>query len=403
MDRPALETADIFRAYGPAYRAEHGSSMSAEQRRAMHAVEICRTRALGGHVDECDACGHRVISYNSCRNRHCPKCQALAKARWLEARRAELLPVEYYHVVFAPPHDLAPVALQNPGVVYGLLFQAVAQTLLTLAADPRHLGARIGFMAILHTWGQNLLHHPHIHCVVPGGGMSPDGKQWVPARSGFFLPVRVLSRLFRRLFLKALDTAFRNGRLGFHGSLEVLAAPKAFARLLEACRDTEWVVYAKPPFGGPRTVLDYLARYTHRIAISNHRLLDMDDGHVTFTWKNYRNGGRQQTMTLGAEEFIRRFLLHVLPNGFVRIRYYGFLANAHREKKLRQCRLLLDAPPSNPPSAPETSSWVELLLTLTGIDPLRCPECGRGHLVRSQTVHPSPPFHCRVPPRAHSP
>jgi hypothetical protein len=403
MGRPTLEVADLFRAHGPAYRARHGATLSAQQHRAMHAIESCRTPALGGHVDECDACGHRVISYNSCRNRHCPKCQGLAKAQWLEARRAELLPVEYFHVVFTLPELLAPLALQNPRVVYGLLFQAVARTLLTLAADPKHLGAELGFLAILHTWGQNLLHHPHIHCVIPGGGLAPEGDRWVSTRPGFFLPVRVLSHLYRRLFLEALDTAFRRGRLTFHGALEPLADPGAFHPLIESCRTLEWVVYAKPPFGGPDTVLDYLGRYTHRIAISNHRLLDLEGGRVTFTWKNYRDGGRKQTMTLEAEEFIRRFLLHVLPEGFVRIRYYGFLANAHRAAKLALCRQALRVSPEANATPPEPSHWTERLLALTGLDPLRCPHCGRGHLVRIETLKPSPPFHPKVLPKAHAP
>ena len=286
MTPPRLEVADIFRRHGEDYRTLHATILSPEQLRVMRAIEQCRTSALGGHVDQCDTCGHQVISYNSCRNRHCPKCQSLAKAQWLQARRAELLPVPYYHVVFTVPDRwLAPLALQNKRVFYNILFGAVAQTLLTIAADPKHLGARIGFIAILHTWSQRLLHHPHIHCVVPGGGISPDAQRWIACRPDFFLPVGVLSRLFRRLLLEALQRAFNNGQLQFHGALGHLANPQAFAQVLQTCRQTEWVVYVKPPFGGPRNVLDYLARYTHRVAIANHRLLGLDKGRVTFGLK----------------------------------------------------------------------------------------------------------------------
>ena len=272
MGRPRLEVADVFRAYGEDYRHRHGSSMSVQQVRVMRAIEVCRTAALGGHVDRCDQCAHQVISYNSCRNRHCPKCQNLDKALWREARRAEVLPVEYYHVVFTLPSQLAPVALQNKEVVYGILFAAASKTLLRIGADPKHLGAQLGFVAVLHTWGQTLHHHPHLHCLVPGGGLSSDGKRWVTCRKGFFLSVRVLSRLFRRLFLEALQHAYDNGRLEFHGQIESHREPDVFRNLLNKCRQTEWVVYAKPPFAGPDAVVDYLARYTHRIAISNHRL-----------------------------------------------------------------------------------------------------------------------------------
>ena len=304
-------------------------------------IAACRTAALGGHVEECDRCGHQQIAYNSCRNRHCPKCQATAAAQWLEAREAELLPVEYFHVVFTLPAALGPIALQNPRVVYGLLFRAAAETLQQIAADPKHLGAEIGFLAVLHTWGQNLEHHPHVHCVVPGGGLSPDGSRWVACRPGFFLPVRVLSRVFRGKFLALLRAAFDQGKLSFHGKLGALADAGEFRRRLAASAQTEWVVYAKPPFGGPEQVLKYLARYTHRVAISNRRLVALEDGEVTFHWKDYAHGGGQKTMTLKAIEFIRRFLLHVLPSGFVRIRHYGFLANRVCREKLALCRALL--------------------------------------------------------------
>jgi hypothetical protein len=397
MARPRFEVAEVFRQYGEDYRNKYGSSMSPGQRRVMRAIEICRTSALGGHVDECDACGHQVISYNSCRNRHCPKCQALAKAEWLEARKAELLPVDYYHVVFTLPGRLRPLALQNKSVLYSLLFQAVSKTLLTIASDPKHLGAHIGFVAILHTWGQTLMDHPHIHCVVTGGGLSPDEQRWVPCRDGFFLSVDVLSCLFRRLFLQSLEAAFRKGKLEFHGELGSLSSAPAFDALLGACRAQKWVVYAKPPFGGPDKVLDYLGRYTHRIAISNHRLLNIQGGKVTFTWKNYKEDGKQQIVTLKADEFIRRFLLHVLPEGFVRIRYYGLLANCHRASKLARCRQVLNAPQTCC-EKPDNKDWVELLIALTGTDPFQCPKCERGRMVRVQSIVPPSYSRIRSPP-----
>ena len=403
MGRPLLEVADVFRRYGESYRHRHEASMSFEQHRVMRAIELCRTPALGGHVDQCDRCGHQVISYNSCRNRHCPKCQNLDKALWRQARCAEILPVDYYHVVFTLPHQLAPLALQNKKVVYGILFQAASQTLLRIGAEPKHLGAELGFVALLHTWGRNLLHHPHVHCVVPGGGLAADGQRWIPCKNGFFLPVRVLSRLFRRRCLEALDQAFQKGQLEFHGALEASAEPHAFATLLNDCRSMQWVVYAKPPFAGPNTVLDYLARYTHRIAISNHRLLAMDNGLVSFTSKDYNNAGKQTTTTLDAGEFIRRFLLHVLPSGFQRIRYYGFLANRHRAQKLQVCRRLLQVPtPPEMPTRPQ-EDVAALILALTDIDPLRCPSCEEGRLVRLGPLRPAPPFRPTFRPRGRSP
>jgi len=397
MTPPRLEVADIFRRHGEDYRTRHATTLSPEQLRAMRAIEQCRTSALGGHVDQCDTCGHQVISYNSCRNRHCPKCQSLAKAQWLQARRAELLPVPYYHVVFTVPDRwLAPLALQNKRVFYNILFGAVAQTLLTIAADPKHLGARIGFIAILHSWGQRLLHHPHIHCVVPGGGISPDGQRWIACRPDFFLPVGVLSRLFRRLLLEALQRAFNNGQLQFHGALGHLANPRAFAQVLQICRQTEWVAYVKPPFGGPRNVMDYLARYTHRVAIANHRLLGLDKGQVTFGLKNYRHGGKRETMRLDAREFIRRFLLHVLPDGFMRIRHFGLFANCHRTEKLKRCREFLGnlspeaSADDGDPLPLQAMDWPDLMVALTGEDPLACPKCRRGRLVRIQQLPPTP-------------
>lgn len=402
MSQPHLELADVFRRHGDAFRGKASPVLTPEQYRVMRAIEICRTAALGGHVDQCDNCGYRGISYNSCRNRHCPKCQALAKAKWLEARRAELLPVSYYHVVFTLPDSLAPVALQNKRCVYNILFRAASQALLTIAADAKHFGAEIGFTAILHTWGQNLLHHPHIHCVVPAGGLSPDHQKWISARKRFFLPVRVLSRLFRRLFLEMLTKAFEDGQLEFHGKTEHLREARTFTRFVDSCRQTDWVVYAKPPFGGPQKVLDYLARYTHRVAIANHRLLSMNGNTVTFSWKDYRDGGRRKTMTLDAHEFIRRFLLHVLPNGFVRIRYYGIQANRQRAEKLRLCRALLGVTEAAEANKADELDWADLLQSLTGIDPHQCPNCKRGRMVRIEIIPPSRSSCTRDPPGGHS-
>lgn len=341
--RPPLEVADIFRAYGQAYRLAHASSMLPEHRAVMRAIERCRTAALGGHVEACDSCDHLRIAYNSCGNRHCPKCQSLERARWLEARYADLLPVEYFHVVFTVPEQVAAIALQNKRLVYGILFEATAETLQRIAADPKHLGAEIGFVAVLHTWGQNLLHHPHLHCVVPGGGLSPDGARWIACRRGFFLPVRVLSKLFRRLFVEKLRRAHARGEVLLRGTLEPLADEGAFEAQLAQVRKLPWVVYAKRPFGGPDRVLDYLGRYTHRVAISNNRLVGIDEAKVCFRWKDYRNGNRLGVMSLDAPEFIRRFLLHVLPAGFQRIRHFGLLSNRQHATKFARCRSLLGA------------------------------------------------------------
>lgn len=348
----------------------------------MRAIEVCRTATLGSHVEECDQCRHTRISYNSCRNRHCPKCQNAERAKWLEDRKAQLLPVEYFHVVFTLPEQAAQIAFHNQTEVYSLLFRAASETLLTIASDPQHLGAAIGFFGILHTWGQNLLYHPHLHCVVPGGGLSPDQQRWVSCRPGFFLPVRVLSRLFRRLFLEGLEKAFRDGKLHFYGDLESLRDPTAFTRHLAPLGEREWVVYAKPPFGGPQQALEYLGRYTHRVAISNQRLLAVNNGQVTFQWKDYRHKNRQKSrvLTLAAEEFIRRFLLHTLPAGFQRIRHFGLLANRHRDQRLALCRQLLSGPAANllPPSA----LCRQLSQSLAARPPLRCPRCGAGTMMR---------------------
>ena len=385
MPAAKLEVADIFRHFGHRYRQVHADSLCRGQLRAMSAIELCRTAALGGHMEQCDACGHQRITYNSCRDRHCPKCQSLARAQWLEERQAELLEVEYFHVVFTVPEAIAAIAYQNKKLLYDILFHASAETLRTIAADPQHLGAEIGFLTILHTWGQTLLHHPHLHCVVPGGGISPDGEHWIACRPGFFLPVRVLSRLFRRLFLEQLHRAFKAGELHFYSQLEPLQDAQAFAAYLAPAAEAEWVVYAKPPFGGPRQVLAYLGRYTHRVAISNNRLLSMDDGQVAFLWKDYKQGATPRTMTLAAEEFIRRFLLHILPEGFQRIRHYGFLANRCRETKLATCRQLLHAPSPTAEKPSGREDYRDRYERLTGKSLRDCPICGRGHMVCVET------------------
>ncbi len=383
--RPRVELAEIFRAHGAAYRATH--SLSRAQRRAMQAIETCRTAALGGHRQTCDTCGAERLAYNSCRNRHCPKCQTLAKERWLAARRAELLPVEYFHVVFTLPHTLNALAQGNPRVLYTLLFRAVAATLTTFGRDPRHLGGNIGGTAILHTWGQNLSQHLHVHCVVPGGALSPGGERWLSSPPGFLFPVRALALVFRGKYLAALQRAFDAGRLTFAGSLTGRAAPAAFAAWLAALRQHDWVVYAKRPFAGPTQVLEYLGRYTHRVALSNNRLLSHADGVVRFRWRDYADGNRLKVMTLSAEEFIRRFLLHIVPRGFVRLRHFGFLANRTRRATLARCRALLGQPPASAPAPAE--SVAALMLRLTGLDIERCPVCAQGRLHLTEILVPT--------------
>ncbi|HLF82377.1 MAG TPA: IS91 family transposase [Anaerolineales bacterium] len=385
MDCPPLEVAEVFRRYGPAYREQQGAALSTAQRRVLTAIGVCRTAALGGHVEQCEQCGHRRIWYNSCRNRHCPQCQSLARAEWIEDRQAELLNCEYFHVVFTLPEALAAIAYQNKKVVYGLLFRAAAETLRTIAADPQHLGAQIGFFAVLHTWGQTLVHHPHLHCVVTGGGLSPDGSRWIPGRPGFFLPVEVLSRLFRRLFLDSLEKAFDGGKLQFFSSLEGLRERRGFLAYLAPTRKVEWVVYAKRPFAGPQQVLDYVGRYTHRVAISNQRLLAIEEGQVGFRWKDYRDANQQKVLTLGADEFIRRFLLHVLPQGFQRIRYYGLLGNRYREQKLARCRQLLGMPAAQPAGEPP-SDYRDRYEQLTGRSLSECPACHQGRMRMVETL-----------------
>ena len=370
--RPSIEVADIFRAAGDGYRAAQAGHLSLHHLKVMSAIRNCRTAALGGHLEGCEACGHRRIAYNSCRNRHCPKCQGAAARQWLAAREADLLPVGYFHVVFTVPAEVADIAFHNKAAVYDLLFQAASETMVTIAADPRHLGARIGITAVLHTWGSALTHHPHIHMIVPGGGITPDGQRWISSRPAFLLPVRVLGKLFRRVFLTRLQQLQAAGRLRFFGDLAGLCDRRAFLRHLAPIRKKKWVVYAKPPFAGPQAVLAYLSRYTHRVAISNRRLISLDETGVTFRYKDYRRDGaeRQRIMTIDAHEFIRRFLLHVLPKGFHRIRHYGLLASAGRKANLALARQLLAVPV---PVEPEESA--------PSPDPRPpCPCCG-GHMV----------------------
>jgi len=371
MSRPAVEVADILRAQGSSFLKRYEKSFSFQQLKAYRAIQNCRTAALGGHLDACLRCGHQDIFYNSCRNRHCPKCQTSARECWIAARERELLPTDYFHVVFTLPHELNMLARDNARVFYDLLFSASAQTLLEVAADPRHLGAEIGIISILHTWGQNLLLHPHIHCVIPTGGFSPDHSRWIRPRYPFFLPVKILSRVFRGKFCAGLKRLYRRGRLHCAGPASLLADSQQFHRLLRRLHRQNWVVYAKPAFHGPMNVLRYLGRYTHRIAISNHRLLAFDGQSVTFRWKDYARGGKQRKMTLTGTELLRRFFLHVLPKGFVRIRHFGFLANRFRGGRLALCRRLLAvcfAPTTVPPA--QTGDW-------------QCPRCGaRMSLIR---------------------
>lgn len=386
MGRPTVELADIVRRYGDAYCQTATYPVLPDQLRVLRAVAHCRTAALGGHVEACGSCGQERIAYNSCRNRHCAKCQSLAKAHWLAARQAELLPVPYAHVVFTLPQPIAAIASQNKTVVYGLLFRTAAETLRTIAADPKHLGAEVGFTAVLHTWSQTLLFHPHLHCVVPAGGLAPDGQSWVACRPGFFLPVRVLSRLFRRLFLEALQRAFDTHQLHFASALAQLVDPQQFTAYLEPVRHTEWVVYAKRPFGSPQQVLDYLGRYTHRVAISNHRLVKLEHDQVSFHWRDSRHHNKRKLMTLPAEEFLRRFLLHILPMGFQRIRHYGFLGNRYRQAKLAHCRALLAVSTvllTPPPLKPDYRTHYQ---QLTGRSLTRCPACQADEITRVALV-----------------
>ena len=370
MNRPPLEVADLIRVAGPKFIEASHRWITGRHLKVLAAIERCRTAALGGHRDQCSRCGYRAISFNSCRDRHCPKCQAHARDQWLQARQRELLPIPYVHVVFTLPRRLAPLALQNKKLIYTLLFRTCAETLLEVARDPRHLGAEIGFFGVLHSWNQKLEHHPHVHCVVPAGGLSPDHRHWIPSRDRFFLPVKVLRRVFRGKFVAALKLAFAKGQLAFYGDLKLLAEAKAFSSFLRPLFRQDWVVYCKPPFGGPQHVLRYLGRYTHRVAISNHRLVSLEGHQVTFRWRDSAHGNRQRLMTLSVEEFLRRFLLHVLPSGFVRIRHFGFLAHRNRGALLPLCFQLFAARSS---ARTEANSQEKL----PSPRPLwTCPECG---------------------------
>jgi hypothetical protein len=393
--RPVLEVADVLRVHGASYLAAQGPHLSLDQRRAVKELALCRTAALGGHTEQCAGCGEQRISYNSCRNRHCPKCQASTRAAWLEREAQTLLPVDYYHVVFTLPAALAPLALQNQRVLYDLLLRTAWETVRELASDPHYLGATVGLLAVLHTWGQNLCHHPHVHCVVTGGGLACDvnGRteqppRWLSCRPGFFLPVRVLSRLLRGKFLAGLRAAYDRGVVSCHGRLAALAMPAGFAAWLTPLYAQDWIVYAKPPFGGPEQVLKYLARYTHRVAISNSRLLSLDGERVTFRYKDYADDQRSKTMTLAAHEFIRRFLQHVLPSGFVKIRHYGLLANRYREANLQVCRALLLV----------TTLAAVLGVGVPAADGSVCPHCG-GCVwqVVDRTPRPRVADVCRLP------
>ena len=393
MTRPRLEVAEVIRSCRDAFLQQYGAGLTPVQRRALDDLTACRTAALGGHILGCLKCGHQEISYNSCGNRHCPKCQGTAAARWLETQAADLLDTPYFHVVFTLPSALGPVALANPRVVYGLLMRAAAKTLLEVAANPKHLGAEVGVLAVLHTWGQNLMLHPHVHCVVTGGGLSHDESRWIAGRDDYFLPVPILSRVFRGKFLAGLRDAFKRGKLRFPGDLAPLERSDQFNALLSEVVRTEWVVYAQAPFGGgAEIVLKYLARYTHKAAISNHRLVDLADGRVSFQWKDYAHGGRQGIMTLDSVEFVRRFLMHVLPSGFVRVRHYGLLANRHRQEKLARCRELIDAAKTpQADTAPTEPAPVKPQALETAVTPTRvCPHCGSGRMIVIGEIPPLP-------------
>jgi Putative transposase/Transposase zinc-binding domain len=390
MSRPPLEVADVMRQHGDAFLAHYGPTLSGEQHRALRAIAVCRTAALGGHITQCDHCGHEVQAYNSCRHRCCPKCHGAAQAAWFTAREGEVLDTPYVHVIFTLPHALGPLALQNPRHLYGLLFRTVAQTLQDIAGDPKHLGAEIGGFAVLHTWGQQLHHHPHLHCVLPAGGLAPDGAQWVPCRPHFFLPVRVLSRRFRRLYLAGLEQLYGQGQLSLTGRCQRLAEPQPWHQFLATLRAQEWVVFAKEPLQDPQHVLKYLARYTHRIAISNHRLVALEDGQVSFRYTDYRHGHRLRTLTLAAVEFLRRLLLHVPPRGFHRLRHFGFLANRVRQEKLAQCRTLLGH--ATQLRAPAAAVALDLKAPeVPGAEPGSvCPVCQHGRMQLITTVYRQP-------------
>ena len=388
-----FEVADIFRQHAQVYRESH--KLPRDHLRVMRAIEVCRTSSLGGHRDQCDHCGHLLISYNSCRNRHCPKCQTLQKEKWIEARSEDLLPIQYFHVVFTIPSELNPLVSMNRKIMYDLLFRSVSETIIVLANDPKHLGAKIGIIGVLHTWGQNLMDHPHIHCIVTGGGLSADGGRWVPCRKGFFIPVRVMSTLFRGKFLGLLKKCFLLDDLAFPGSICHLKQPGDFEIFRKQLYQKRWVVYCKPPFDGPKGVLQYLGRYTHRIAISNNRVLDNRDGNVSFLWRDYADDNRKKTMTLKADEFIRRFLLHILPERFVRIRHFGLLANRNRKNAIAACREFLGTGQPVAKESARQETWQEQLLRICGVDVTACPVCHKGRLFRVALLNP---LRCNSPP-----
>jgi len=384
MKKPAIEVADIFRE-----NLDKIGKISPEKWKVVNALTSCRTAKLGGHVYRCDSCGHEIIAYNSCRNRHCPKCQGLARAKWLDNRMKELLPVEYFHVVFTIPDILNRTALCNKEVVYDILFRAVKETLLEASLNPKNIGARIGFLAILHTWGQNLLDHPHIHCVVPGGGLSDDGSSWISSKKGFLVSVKILAKLFRGKFLDYLKQAFQDHKLHFYGENKELEIPKRFQKLIDQAYAKEWVVYVKKPFSGPKQVLQYLGKYTHRVAISNHRIIDVKDDRVIFKWRDYKDGNTMKTMAVSVQEFMRRFLLHVIPKGFVKIRFYGLLSNRNKKEMLTKCRELLHEASSDDETAEENPDTGEsLMVGISENDYLVCPECQKGKMFIVMLIEP---------------
>ena len=382
----SLEVADIFRGCGPDYRELHGSEMPLRHLRVMRAIEVCRTAELGGHIDQCDHCGQLKVSYNSCRNRHCPKCQSLEKERWLEARKKDLLPIAYFHLVFTLPESLRSLALRNQKVIYHLLFKAASETLVQLAKDPKYLGAEIGFTALLHTWSQTLIDHPHLHCLVTAGGLSSDGKRWICSRPGFFLPVKVLSCLFRGKFLDGLKKVYEAGKMKFPGKIEALQRAPAFQRFLTDLYQQEWVVYCKPPLKRAEEVMEYLGRYTHRVALSNNRLVSFEGNRVTLRWRDSADRDRIKLLTLDVMEFIRRFLLHVLPDQFVKIRHYGLLSNRSRKRKLLRCQKLLGVLTKEEAEESPKETWEDLLTRITGIDPRVCPFCGQGKMIPREVL-----------------
>lgn len=391
--RGHLEVADIFRVYGKEYRETHG--MPLRHHKAMNAIEICRTSVLGGHVDECDDCGAKKISYNSCRNRHCPKCQCLDKERWLESRKQEVLPVQYFHVVFTKPSELSPLSLRNQAVSYNILFKAASETLKELSSDTEHLGAQTGYIGILHTWSQTLIHHPHIHFIVTGGGLSSDGKRWISCKNDFFIHVKVLSRVFRGKYLYYLNEAYKAGKLVFPGLIKHLEPEGAFNKFCSGLYKKEWVVYCKPPFKKSEDVIDYLGRYTHRVALTNNRIVKVENDKVIFKYRDRQDNDKIKPMTLEAFEFIRRYLYHILPDGFMKIRHYGILSNRYKSRNLKKCRELLGIEPGESHQKKKKETWEDLLYRITGIDPRLCPHCKKGRMLQKQRIHP---LKARSPP-----